>query len=80
MENSDRETGDANQHKSIKFRLAITGLTIEITGYQAEELETVTKVLSSRILLFFLVIIGAFIFSKVPELLNSLIKLWHGSP
>jgi len=79
MENI-KDTGDANQAKSIKFRLAITGITIEITGYQSEELETVTKVLSSRILWFFLVIIGAFIFSKVPEFLNSLIKIWHGSP
>lgn len=79
MENI-KDTGGASQSKSIKFRLAVTGITIEITGYQSEELETVTKVLSSRILWFFLVIVGAFIFSKVPELLNSLIKLWHGSP
>ena len=79
MENL-KDTGDATQAKSIKFRLAITGITIEIIGYQSGELETVAKILSSRILWFFVAIISSFILSKVPEFLNVLFKLWQSSP
>ncbi len=71
-----KDTGDANQQKSIKFRLAITGITIEITGYQSEEQEPVTKVLSSKVLWFFVLIIGAYMLSIVPELIKSLTELW----
>lgn len=72
----EEHMGDTNQQKSIKFRLAITGITIEIIGYQSEELETVTKVLPSKVLWFFVLIIGAYMLSIVPELIKSLTELW----
>jgi len=72
----EEHMGDTNQQKSIKFRLAINGITIEITGYQSEELEIVTKVLSLKILWFFVLIIGVYILSIVPELIKSLTELW----
>lgn len=77
MENI-KDTGDANQAKSIKFRLGI--ISIEINGYKSEELETVAKFLSSKTIGLFVWITVIFIVTIVPDLIKSFIELWHGSP